>query len=291
MTWDDPEYIIPIGFEFDFFDISINELYFYGLGAALTNTFAPAGIFPLLVPFGSDIIDRAYDMDIYEPTPESLSNISYKLEGLEGSRILKIEWNNVGFYYEYEENEESNDFANFQFWLYEGSNNFEIHFGESSINYPALSFDEESGPLVVFEPELDEFEDVLSENAMVLNGDPASPNFSVGPIDIEDAYLDGMVPNGTIYRFIKSTSSTRNQIAPNISMKVFPNPAVDLMNFSIIDVAMEISSLAIVSMSGQEIFNIAFPSSPIDISFLHPGIYIIEFYTKDGVACKKLIKK
>ena len=39
-----------------------------------------------------------------------------------GRRVLKIEWKNAGIYEEYYDDKVSNDYINFQLWLYEGTN-------------------------------------------------------------------------------------------------------------------------------------------------------------------------
>ncbi len=290
MTWDDPDYLIPIGFDFEFFDFQTENLLLTGLGSDIALTLSFEDELPIMIPFGADIIDRGYDIVLGEPTLGSQSNISYLLVGAEGNRILKVEWKNVGFYDELDENGVSNDFANFQLWLYEGSNNFEIHFGESSVNYPEFSFDIGTGPLVLFDPAYNIDWEELSENALVLTGDPSSPELFIGPINLEDAYLEGMIPNGTIFSFINPTSSTVDQVATDITIDIFPNPAGDLLNYSFNDFLSELTSVTISNMAGQKIVNFINPTSPLNISNLNPGMYILTINTTEGIVSKKLIK-
>ncbi|MDB4088086.1 hypothetical protein N9544_00525 [Flavobacteriales bacterium] len=117
-TWDDPQLTIPIGFNFTLFNSTISTIYIedYGLGADLTITDTETGIVPFFTPFISDIIDRGYDFIVGDAATGGLSPISYKLSGISGSRILKIEWKNAGFYSDIDDNGISTDYVNFQLW-------------------------------------------------------------------------------------------------------------------------------------------------------------------------------
>lgn len=63
LTWEDPEYVIPIGLDFQYFGSTINEIIMdeWGLGAELSTEPSDAGeAHALLIPYGADIIDRGY---------------------------------------------------------------------------------------------------------------------------------------------------------------------------------------------------------------------------------------
>ena len=91
MVWDDPSIEAPLGFDFQFFGQTASTLYWYG-GTAFNVFGLPANTTPLIIAYGSDLIDRGYDVGI------SQSPISYKTEGSPGNRIFKMEWSNAGFY-------------------------------------------------------------------------------------------------------------------------------------------------------------------------------------------------
>src|SRR5690554_3361506 len=135
-VWDDPGYVIPLGFDFQIGTYVFNSIHIvsWSVGGVLSTSTDGTGVAPLLVPIAQDIIDLGYG------SGASQSNISYKVEGDSGSQILKIEWNNVGFW----DDMTGNDFMNFQVWLYEGSNSIEYRYGSSEINFPEDSFEGES---------------------------------------------------------------------------------------------------------------------------------------------------
>jgi len=291
MTWDDPEFTIPIGFNFQYFDITMNQIFIsgWGLGGELSSTSSPTGIASLLIPYGADIIDRGYDFNADSSTTGSLSNISYLLVGVVGSRILKIEWKNVGFYSELDDDNVSTDFTNFQLWLYEGTNDIEIHFGPNSITQPNLSFNGETGTYIGLFPEYDNDNDLVIGNGIVLSGNPSAPN-ATSENDLYANFLNGTIPNGTIYKFTKSVSGTSELTRDNDKFSLYPNPADNYFIISLDDAEMDIRSVSIHNANGKIIKEISYSNSVIDISDLSPGIYLVHINTKSGNATRRLIK-
>ena len=55
------------------------------------------GIYTLLIAYGSDLVDRGYNMVADTITPESKSDISYQLDSLNHKKILKIQWKTWDF--------------------------------------------------------------------------------------------------------------------------------------------------------------------------------------------------
>src|SRR5690554_3244922 len=162
--WDDPGYAIPLGFDFQLSTHVFNTIHIvdWSTGGVLSSTPSPAGIIPVLLPIGQDIIDRGYVWGV------SQSNLSYKIEGAAGSEILKIEWSNVGFW----DDMTGNDFMNFQIWLHKGTNIIEYRYGPSSVNNPYGSFEGETGPNVALFPKIDIIAGKLyDDNAYVLSDD------------------------------------------------------------------------------------------------------------------------
>ncbi len=293
LTWDDPQFEIPLGFNFVFFDITFDKLYIedIGLGALLTNNISEEGAIPLLVPYGADIIDRGYDIDGDGATPTSLSNISYLLEGTPGSQILKIEWKNVGFYNELAEDGVSSDFTNFQLWLYEGTNDIEIHFGNNSITQADLCFDGESGTSVALINEYDYDNDLFSEG-LILEGNPSSPDLITFINPASGSYLNGVIPNGTIYKFSKSTVGVSELQSNIIDIQMYPNPSNNYLTISTNNLKHQLNTVSILNINGQMLKKVRYNKNAIDISDLSMGIYIVEIRTTEGmVMAKKLVKE
>lgn len=88
MFWDDPNYTIPVGFDFDICGNTYNTIYItdWGYGGSVFSEQNPVGALSLIVPISQDIIDLSHG------TGNSLSPISYKTIGTARNRILKIEW-------------------------------------------------------------------------------------------------------------------------------------------------------------------------------------------------------
>lgn len=293
MTWDDPQFTIPIGFNFQYFDLTINQLFFdeIGLGGFLTTAeTSETSIASLLIPYGADIIDRGYDFNKDISTSGSLSNISYLLEGTVGSQILKIEWQNVGFYSELEEDNISSDFTNFQLWLYEGTNDIEIHFGSNLINQPNLSFDGETGSFVALLNDYN-FENDTLIGGIVLEGNPASPTQKQISFLDSMPLLNGIIPNGTIYKFSKFVTGISENKNSFINVLFYPNPTNDYFNISVNDLDTKINTVSILNINGQSVKEVNYNNDAIDISDLNFGVYIIKINTTAGMLTKRLVKK
>ncbi|WP_299889142.1 T9SS type A sorting domain-containing protein [uncultured Lacinutrix sp.] len=290
VPWDDPELTIPIGFNFQYFNSTLSELTLFsdGDGADLSTQTTPTGTLPILIAYGVDIIDRGYDFNNPNANTGSLSNISYKLEGTVGSRILKIEWKNVGFYEDINDDGISIDYTNFQLWLFEGINTIEIHFGPNSITQPNLNFEGETGARIGLVENYNFNTETLIGTAKMLNGDPNAP-FLVNSNDdtLESIYLNGVIPNGTIYRFENQNLSINN-FELDKTTSLFPNPSKEY--FKLTTNSNTINSISIINTSGLIIKTIHNPKSKIDVSYLSSGIYFIKINTKLGSVSKKLIK-
>lgn len=206
--WDDPIGSVPIGFTFKLYDLMLDTVYFgMGLGGLVSSAIdinfeADYAI----LPFEADLIDRG------ELTGISQSPISYKMEGNTGSRILKIEWKNAGFVGEIGELGTLNDYVNIQVWLFEGSNDIEMHYGPNMVLNPAISYEGETGAFVGVSDK-----DLL--NSYLLSGSPDNPELSDTLVN-----LVGTPANGTIYRFSNLTAGNDDDKPEKVQVKIFPNP-------------------------------------------------------------------
>jgi hypothetical protein len=69
--WDDPEYLVPIGFPFELNGNTITFLQMYGVGAALASPTAEQDVVGIVAPFETDLIDRGYNEDNQSESPIS----------------------------------------------------------------------------------------------------------------------------------------------------------------------------------------------------------------------------
>lgn len=289
MTWDDPVFTIPIGFNFKFFNKTLTtiDISDYGLGGLLADD-NNADIVSFLVPYGADIIDRGYDL-FQGSTNTSQSNISYKLEGTAGNRILKIEWNNAGFFNDLDDNNVSVDYVNFQLWLYEGSNTIEVRFGPNSVSQPELVFEGGTGSWVGIISEYNANTNTLRGEAYILEGRASAPTMKAITDPSEIATLNGVEPNGTIYRFERTTTGIDDHHV-EIAFNLFPNPARDKVNIIMNDEDVAIESVSVLDVKGSLVFS-STNSETIDISSLNAGMYFVELRTNKGIGTKMLVKQ
>ncbi len=89
---------------------------------------------------------------------------------------------------------------------------------------------------------------------------------------------------GDFIQILENSLSTTDFNKSNL--KIFPNPAVDFVNFSEV-----MDKIMILDLSGKAIKTIHTATKKIDISTLPKGIYIISGYLKGEKISKKFIKK
>lgn len=214
--WDDELYQVPIGFDFTFLGKTYDTLYFD------TFSFLMFGYNPNDETFESmyvggyhDYADRGYNDTL---NSLSLSQVNYVLEGSPGTRVLKIELNNVGSYNDTTYTMDS--YANLQFWLYEADNSIETRIG--STNFDSYLFDGDFTPVVglfKMKPNME-----IGDNFM-LEGDPNAPTTVLNSPTVNDqpAMLSGMPTEGAVYRFAVVISDIAQPSQP-LAFGLYPNP-------------------------------------------------------------------
>ena len=293
MIWDDPTFEIPIGFDFQFFDITFSTIYLneIGVGGFLSSTSDDRGVHPLLIAYGADIVDRGADFSGNNPSPASLSPISYLLEGAPGSRILKLEWENVGFYSDLSDDNVSTDFINFQLWLYEGSNTIELRVGSTSVQNPLLAYDGDPGPFVGIVEAYNFDTDELAGEAYLLSGAAANPTLQPFTSIDDFVTMTGSIPEGTVYRFTRAGgSSSASTVAQHLDITVFPNPAAEMLSISSTNHHFSITGLSVINANGQEVLRVNDLSPQVHLSGLAAGMYLLKIDTNEGVVYKEFMK-
>lgn len=230
---------------------------------------------------GIYVQDKNYDEGISE------SPLSYKVDGIVGSRILKIEIKNAGSETEFLLNQTNNLFLNVQIWIYEGTNVIEYHYGNSNITQTHIEdFKEEDDPLLVIigEPSFT-YSGFVSEN-------PVSPTFNevlnanVNEIDLDQYALVSYPANGTVYRFTPSTTVANDKFNKT-QFSVYPNPVTEVLNISL--EKMDVTAYIITDMTGKMIRKDTFKAleNTIEMEDLSSGMYFIRI----GDTTQKFIKK
>jgi hypothetical protein len=230
MVWDDPDIILPVPLRSEFFDSDTNSyIYSFGLGAELF-LLTDDSEFKGMIPIDYDLIDRGFFNDVSE------SALSVAIDGEPGSRILKLEWNNVGFYAELDNTGMSESFVNFQVWVYEAEPFIEYHYGPSNFAFPIEAFSQWTNiPLLTaLITTLDlETEEI---GMYVLQGEPDNPELvysDTGDLDETDITgLSAFPEDGTVYRFTLRPSSVKHIWDKISDVKVVPSIASDNIRFT-----------------------------------------------------------
>lgn len=285
-VWDDPTFTAEIGFDFVYDTTTYTTLLMNDnlLGGML---YFQGDSLPehLLIAYLSDIIDPGYLDD------KSLGYIASKTVGEPGSRIFKMEWNNVGFYNEIEYNMTSNNLVNFQMWLYEGSNAIEFRYGPNTIKQSTVH--DIGGPLsgIGFDLNPDTGTPIL---LATIGGDPANPQVQViENVSMQPTPLLGEPVSGTVYRFASTYVSTKD--IPQLKSKIdlYPTLVENQLYLNIDFAADETLDLAILDVLGRNWANSAplQSSQTLDLSHLPNGYYFVNIRSKDAVWTKKIVKQ
>ena len=214
--WNDPQLLVPIGFDFDFYGKSIDELFlpsYFSLVSLLESQEAVASVF---IPFGADLIDRGFIEDDHQSTIKSL------VTGSPGSRVFTLEYDNAGFYADLFLNGTSTDWVSFQMKLYEANGDIVFHFGPRSVSMPQIAYNGYDGPLIGIAEDFDVANDVVNGEIILLSGDPGDPDLNT---DYAEYTLESTIPENTLYRFSKEPISAVDDIAEVRTPYYYPNPA------------------------------------------------------------------
>ena len=285
-TWDDPGYNIPIGFNFDFYGGTYNNVQIIGLGSWLA--FQAADTFNFLVPYFDDLAD------IENANSANQSTISYTTEGAAGELILKVQWKDCGFYEEIFDTGTSNNIVSFQLWLYEGSNNIEVRFGPSILPDSAVIHDFGAPVIGIMEGysvNSDTFEDFWH-----LSGSVATPTMVASDASILYSYsvpgLDADPPAGQVYRFATVPTSIKVP-TQNLELNVYPTVVTDQFFVEVNEKLFnKKTQISVVNNLGQVIYNntITTVKERLDASSFPSGIYYVRISNENGIGTKKIIK-
>jgi len=282
--WDDPNYTIPLGFNFQLIDEVANSMVTAYPGSQLLLALEEQAL-NTVTPFGDDIIDAGPNEKI------GISPISYAVEGNEGSRIAKIEWLNVGFYDEFVELATTSNRISFQVWLYEGSNIIEYRYGQNSIKNEDVAF-AFGGPMVGMTKNFD-LNNFVWESFWFLGGDPLNPTVSnftdnVNPPDAS-ILLNANIPDGLVYRFTPTFVSVP-EVSSSQNLKVYPTRGNNNIQ---LDWNGQNSNMIIYDISGRNVMSqqVSNGVQKIDISHFAAGTYLLSVIDKEGAHTIKFIKE
>lgn len=281
-VWDDPEYVIDLDFPLYIYDSLTPYLAIEDLGNGLSTYYLDVDkeLVHGLAPFSADGIDRG------TLSGTSLSPLSYKIIGETGSRILIVEWRNIGSYDEMDALGTLDMFMNYQVWLYEGSNIIEYRYGPSMIDQPEVFYYMEPGPFVGMAAI--EYFDLIYYALQTLEGPASNPSLVNHDDDSNINPLTGTPPDGHIYRF--------GPISTSIQSPTPEKPIVLIAGADHTTLALNMEGysapVTIYDMQGRAVWSDRnyMPLTPISVQQFMAGMYLIHVETPGGVKVLKFIR-
>jgi hypothetical protein len=287
VAWDDPEFRIPLGFSFQFFNdlsdsIGCNAFFNPGAFFAFKPFSLATPTYNVFLPYSSDIVDKGY-LDTISNI--SLSPISYKTEGTAPNRIFKLEYRNIGFPVPISANK-LDDSLDLQMWLYETKNYAEVRFGNVHITSPNIDVHgANSGPGIVIAKGV-----TLQGDAAKLygfSGDANVPDFdSANNINLVSGGLtplDSNPQSNMVYRFVPVVPPVTPANLSNYNLRnhVFVTKEYDNLMFN--NLLNENVQVSVTNIQGQEVQNIKLQKGKSAISMQHltTGVYLAVMQSKN----------
>ncbi|MDG4946925.1 T9SS type A sorting domain-containing protein [Weeksellaceae bacterium KMM 9713] len=300
IIWQEIQGELPLGFDFTLEDITFNTLYVTTstTEGLLLPTLDFSQNMPVICAVVAEFADRnAIDFDSLGEEG-GLSDVSYTTIGEPGERIFILQYKNVGFEDEIWDNDSSNDFMNFQIWLYEGSNKIAYHFGSSEINYPDSSFWGVPGPSIGLFSELQfELENNYvvdfypMDNGYFILGDSDNPILSVQTdeeiMGVGDIFFTG-VPAEHKKLILEPSNLGVNDLIISQSYKLKNNPVHNSLQLNSIE---RIEKIEIYDLNGRRLKSVMPSNNIIPVEFLQKGMYVLKLYSDNKEFNIKFIKK
>ena len=216
--WDDPEFMVDLGFEVDLDGISFEQVFQIGTGTILFSNSNP---FAGFIPISYDLADIGFS------NPKTPSLIRWETTGEPGNQVFALEWANAGFYEEVFGGGglENPSFVNVQMRIFEATGIIEYHYGSSFIG-PAITEPTWAALVLSFDY------DYYNGSFLMPIGDPANPTLEL-VTDFYDLYyeefLTGYAADGAVYRFTPTGETLGMEAAAQPEVKAWPNPTSGLV--------------------------------------------------------------
>lgn len=267
-SWDDENWVVPIGFVFHYMYQSYDHIIFFG----------PLGGFGSEISFGDPTVTNTFDVltpaliDVKESDSNlDSSTVSYVTEGAEGNRIFKLQWNNCGVVGD----TGGTMRVNYQVWLYENNHSIDFRYG------PNTDFDNASTGFTIGVPAFlinNWNSDLPNDNCTgmwIMQGDPFGPTFDFH-FDSNDVFtsthLDELPANNVVYHFGGEANSVLEQ--PELALQVYPTIASNAVQ---VLSAAPSQSVMVYDQMGRQVMALGQQASTfsLDVSSLLAGIYTV----------------
>lgn len=266
--WDDTLFQVSIPFPVIFAGDTIPNLYMDTYGGFYFND-AGGDVYPFIFSYFDDYIDYGK------------SKILKEITGASPNRIAKIEYQNLGFY---TSGPAGLDSANFQVWIYEGSNKIEYHTGP---NYtPNIVFDGVDDGIAIGLIYTEYYNNTINakdtchfvyNSSNSIKDTVLNINFTTEDISSYFDYFNyGSFPeNGRVFTFTPPQTTGLQDVKNNISFSLYPNPTKGVLTLQLPAAPADDASFNILDLSGKKIRTVKINSqnTSIDVAELSTGLY------------------
>ncbi|MBS1771389.1 MAG: T9SS type A sorting domain-containing protein [Bacteroidetes bacterium] len=282
--WDEESYKIPLGFSYKINGITVTDFCLLGGDIVATDTSSTA----LLNGFGVtgfDLWDRGN-----AGGSSAVSPIRYVVTGTAPNRIFKAEIFNAGIADEFGIHSTNFDSVNFQVWLYETTNVFEIHMGDSKITNMN---DYTQGGKGVY----GYFKNLDMNNGNIdkfyyLKGDSALPTLDSTPnVQTFSSGVNTHPVSGTVYRFTPKPTSVKDIVTTSYDVTVYPTICTN--DITINNKDKNTLQYRVMNMNGAEVRSLsALPKGETHIvtNDFPAGIYLLQLQSVTGTQTLKFKK-
>jgi sulfur transfer complex TusBCD TusB component (DsrH family) len=210
------------------------------------------------------------DLDARKGTGQT-SEFSFKLDNVEGEKVLKLQWKNMGLEFGNED-----EFVNYQVWLYE-SGMIDVRFGPMNVSELSLG---EGQPVIGLLHMNEDFSVILEEAYM--RGTIDFPIFDYGAIGPFSSIPDSSL----MFRFTPAEASVAYA---NASESAKTGVIVsDLLNLPDGIKSVEIYNTLGIKLYEQNVSG----RSEIDLNTIPAGMHYVRYTNADGaVVTQKLLKR
>jgi len=214
------------------------------------------------------IIDGAF---VFLDSIDNNSEISYKVEGSGGNKIVKVQWKNVKI-----RTGQANNFINFQIWVYQATGIIEMHYGLSSANNASgyTELGATAGPHVGIFYAPDNLSSIYEK--LWLSNEPSNLQTDSAKTFGFRA-LKGVPSNGAVYKFVPKFSLVSAPEINNKLISIYPNPATNEINFTVPQTGI------ITDITGKTVLTFG-EAGTITVSGLASGVYLLT--TREGGRAK-----
>jgi hypothetical protein len=280
VEWDHQNFAAPLDFTFYYDDKMANYLHLMSGNAAFSDT---QGTLSGFIIAGCNLWDRGSTDTI----AGSQSPIRYLSTGTAPNRIFKAEVFNAGFKAEFINFSTNFDSLNYQVWLYEGSNIFEIRIGDSKVSHMSTYFSSNKASFGFMQYRIwtGSF-----HYFYYLKGNPASPTLDSTNIITGDG-ITAIPASGTVYRFTPKSVSIKNTATTLTNIKVYPTICKN--ELTIDNTEKGKLSYSIYSTTGALVKqgSLQAGANRIDVTSIATGSYIIRLSSEAGIKTVSFIKE